>query len=137
MTIVEAGSGYGRDCRLRMPSTVLPAQPFGDIALEDAAVDLVTCFGALSYIANVSHVLREFARVLEPSGLLLIREPMTSMGGGWGSPQRGSGVTPHARGVPCGYFRRELAADGFVVERETLVGFPLIGKLWAARTAAI
>jgi hypothetical protein len=50
LTIVEAGHGYGVDPALRMPVEVLQAQATGDIALDDAAVDLVTCFGVLMYV---------------------------------------------------------------------------------------
>jgi len=130
LTIVEAGQGYGRDPALRMPISVLPAQPTGDLPLGDSSVDLVTCFSVLQYIPNVSHVLGEFARVLESGGLLLLREPVTSMGGGWGTFPRGSGVAPHTRGIPLAYFRRQLAPHGFVVERETLTNFPAIRLLW-------
>lgn len=130
LTIVEAGKGYGRDSALLMPTTVIPAQPSGDLALGDASVDLVTCFGVLQYIPNVSHVLGEFARVLELGGLLLLREPVTSLGGDWGTSRPGSGLMPHTRGVPRAYFRRQLAGHGFVVEREMLSTFPPVRMLW-------
>lgn len=130
LTIVEAGRSYGRDPTLRMPTERLPAQPSGDVPLPDGSVDLITSFNVLQYIANVSHVIGEFARVLERGGLLLLREPVTSLGGGWGQPRAGSGITPHTRGIPRAYFRRELPVHGLSIESETLSGFPVIGRLW-------
>jgi len=128
LTIIESSQRYGHDPSLIMPTAVVLAQPSGDLALGDATVDLVMCFSVLHHIANVSHVLGEFARVLEPGGLLLLREPVTSLGGDWGIPR--PGLTPHERGIPREYLRRQLAAEGFVVEHETLGIFPLILKLW-------
>jgi len=131
LTLVEAGEGYGLDPALTMPTTVLAARARGDLPLCDGAVDLVTCFGVLMYIPNVSHVLDEFARVLEPGGVLLLREPVTSLGGAWGRPLAGSQLSPRARGVPCAYFREQLPARGFAIEHETLIGFPPIVALWS------
>ena len=130
LTIIEAGRNYGLDPTLRMPIERLPAQASGDIPVPDRSVDLITSFNVLQYIANVSHVIGEFARVLEPGGFLLLREPVTSLGGGWGQRRAGSGVTPHTRGIPRAYLRRELPAHGLSITRETLSGFPLIGRLW-------
>ena len=130
LTLVEAGDGYGLDPALRMPTQVLPAEASGDVPLDNAAVDLVTSFGVLQYIANVSHVISEFARVLEPGGLLLVREPMTSLGGGWGRDRVGSGITPHTRGIPREFLLRALRMHGLSVQRETLSGCPPIVKTW-------
>jgi SAM-dependent methyltransferase len=128
VTIVESSEGYGRDPALVMPTTVLRARPDGGLALPDASVDLVTCFDVLHHIPNVSHVLGEFARVLGSGGLLLLREPTTSMGGNWG--MRRPGLTMHERGIPPSYLRRQLSALGFVIERDTFAIFPPILKLW-------
>jgi SAM-dependent methyltransferase len=128
LTIVESSEGYGRDPALAMPTTVLRARPTGDLPLDDASVDLVTCFAVLHHIPNVSHVLGEFARVLGSGGLLLLREPITSMGGNWGT--RRPGLTPHERGIPPSYLRAQLTADGFLIKHETLEAFPPILKLW-------
>lgn len=128
LTIVESSQGYGRDPALLMPVAAVRAQPSGDLPLADASVDLVTCFDVLHHVPNVGHVLGEFARVLSPGGLLLLREPTTSMGGNWGT--RRPGLTPHERGVPPSYLRSQLTARGFVVERATFAIFPPILKLW-------
>ncbi len=129
LTIIEAGYKYGLDPALTMPTEILAAVPSGDIPLEDQSVDLVTCFGALSYVANVSHVIGEFARVLARGGLLLLREPITNMG--LGRTQRGVGLSAHVRGVPRDYLHRRMVANGFAIERETLVGFIAIASLWS------
>lgn len=128
LTIVESSEGYGRDPALVMPTTVVRAQPSGDLAVGDATIDLVTCFNVLHHVPNVSHILEEFARVLSSGGLLLLREPTTSMGGNWGTSR--PGLTPHERGIPPAYLRRELKAHRFVIEHDTFAIFPPILKLW-------
>lgn len=128
LTIVESSGGYGRDPRLAMPVASLPAVPSGDIGLPDASVDLISCIGVLHHIPNVTHVVGEFARVLEPGGVLLLREPVTSMGGGWGRPR--PGLTPHERGIPRALLRAGLEGAGFAIEHEELVIFPAILRLW-------
>jgi SAM-dependent methyltransferase len=128
LTIIESSQGYGRDPALAMPTTVVLAQPSGDLGLGDASVDLVTCFNVLHHIPNVSHVLGEFARVLASGGLLLLSEPITSMGGNWGTSR--PGLTPHERGVPPAWLRGELRANGFSIEHDTFTIFPPILRLW-------
>src|ERR1022692_4277065 len=59
-TIVESSNRYEPDPLLTFPVDYLAADPCGDIALPDGAVDLVVCFGALHHVPNVSHVLGEF-----------------------------------------------------------------------------
>jgi SAM-dependent methyltransferase len=113
---------------LVMPVTAVRAQAGGDLPLADASVDLVTCFNVLHHIPNVSHVLSEFARVLSPGGLLLLREPTTSMGGNWGT--RRPGLTPHERGVPPSYLRSKRTSRGFALERASFALFPPVLKLW-------
>jgi len=128
VTIVESSDGYGRDPALVMPTAVVRADPTGNIAVANDSVDLVTCFNVLHHIPNVSHVLGEFARVLCSSGLLLLREPTTSMGGNWGT--RRPGLTTHERGIPPSYLRDKLTAGGFEVEHDTFAIFPPVLKLW-------
>lgn len=128
LTIIESSEGYGRDPALVMPSSVVRARPNGDLPLGVASVDLVTCFNVLHHIPNVAHVLGEFARVLRRGGLLLVSEPVTSMGGNWGKSRRG--LTPHERGIPAAYLRDRLRMLGFVIEQERFTVFPPILKLW-------
>lgn len=79
--------------------------------------DLITCFGTLHHIPNVSFVLSELRRCLAPGGALLTREPITSMGD-WRSPRRG--LTKNERGIPLRLFRRMIADAGLSVQHESL-----------------
>jgi len=63
--------------------------------------DLVTCFGTLHHIPNVSFVLCELIRVLKPGGYLLLREPIISLGD-WEKPR--PGLTKNERGIPLSHF---------------------------------
>lgn len=78
----------------------------GTIGLEDDSVDLVTSFGVLHHIPNVSHVLSELVRVLRPGGLIVIRETSSSMGD-WSTPR--PGLTPHERGISPAFLKDRLA----------------------------
>lgn len=73
----------------------------GTLIFEDNTFDLITCFGTLHHIPNVSFVLNELIRVLKPNGHLLIRETITSMGD-WQKPRRG--LTKNERGIPVSFF---------------------------------
>jgi SAM-dependent methyltransferase len=42
----------------------------GDLDLEDDSIDLITCFGTLHHIANVSYVLTEMARYYRSGNIL-------------------------------------------------------------------
>jgi SAM-dependent methyltransferase len=77
----------------------------GCLMFEDNIFDLITCFGTLHHIPNVSFVLSELIRVLKPNGYLLIREPIISMGD-WRNPRKG--LTKNERGIAISFFEKEL-----------------------------
>lgn len=68
-----------------------------ELSFADSFFDLITCFGVLHHIPNVSAVIKELARVLKPGGFLLIREPIVSMGD-WTKERRN--LTKRERGIP-------------------------------------
>lgn len=122
ITVLEPTDAFD-NCHIDdVPIEYLRAVPRGRIALPDASVDLVTCFGTLHHIANVSTVVREMGRVTTPNGYALIREPIISMGD-WRQQRRG--LTKRERGIPRDLLRRAAIDAGFVVERESLCMFPL------------
>lgn len=102
------------------------ADPAGDLPLADGSVDLVTCFGVLHHIPNVSKVVGEMARCLKQEGLLLLREPIVSMGD-WRT--RRNGLTKRERGLPLGPFTRVIEEAGFRSVNLVLFGFSPLVKL--------
>lgn len=100
------------------------ARSTGELPFEADSFDLVTCFGVLHHIPNVSYVLTELHRVLRPGGWLLLREPSTSMGN-WTRPR--PGLTPRERGIPPQWMRVRLQRTGFQLLRATPCHFsPLL-----------
>lgn len=83
-----------------IPSYVKP-EVDGTLVFEDNTFDLITCFGTLHHIPNVSYVIKEMLRVLQPGGFLLLREPIISMGD-WNKPR--TGLTKNERGIPVAVF---------------------------------
>jgi SAM-dependent methyltransferase len=145
------GSAYGNEVRpiadrvrsftILEPSDALVAPQIGDLTpqyvkphpsgvmpFDDGSFDLVLCFGTLHHIPNISAVLREVGRVVEPGGYALIREPIVSMGD-WRYPRK-PGVTKRERGIPLHLFRDAIRAAGFEIERSRLCVFPATSRLY-------
>jgi len=97
------------------------AQPSGDVPCDSGSFELVTCFGVLHHIPNVSHVLAELHRTLRVGGWLLLREPSTSMGD-W--TIRRPGLTPRERGIPGPWMLERLRRTGFDIVRAAPCHFP-------------
>jgi SAM-dependent methyltransferase len=98
----------------------------GDLPVESSTVDLLTCFGVLHHIPNVSHVVREIARVIRPGGFALVREPIVSMGD-WRLPR--AGLTRRERGIPLQLFRDIIRSAGLETVRESLCMVPIVSRL--------
>lgn len=108
------------------PVTCCSADAGGKLVLDDESVDLITCFGVLHHIPNVTEVTQEMHRCLQKGGELLVREPIVSMGD-WRKPR--SGLTSRERGLPLEVFTDILANAGFEVSRRSLFGFMPVVKL--------
>lgn len=98
----------------------------GDISIDSQSVDLVVCFSVLHHIPNAGHVLSELARVLRPGGLLLLREPICTMGD-WRRRRRG--LTRDERGFPPAWLDARAAEYGLETIRKVYCGFPLTTRL--------
>lgn len=96
------------------PAQFLAPTVQGTIPVESGSAGLVTSLGVLHHIPNVSHLLRESARVLRKNGLLILREPISSMGKWW-EPR--AGLTPNERGLPEPWLRQALKDSGFAIVR--------------------
>ncbi|MDP3392411.1 class I SAM-dependent methyltransferase [Sediminibacterium sp.] len=73
----------------------------GKLSFEDNSFDFITCFSALHHVPNVGFVLSELTRVLKPDGIMIIREPIRTMGD-WRYVR--NGLTKNERGIPYQYF---------------------------------
>jgi len=87
-------------------SIILESKTNGSIPIDDNSIDVVCVFSVLHHIANVSHYLSEFNRVLENNGSLFIREPCSSMGNWRGKRS----ATPNERGISKSWFLKTCNA---------------------------
>ena len=106
-----------------VPCSYVKPDPSGIIPFESNTFDLVTCFGVLHHVPNVSFVLTEIFRCLSPGGYALIREPIVSMGD-WTKPR--AGLTKRERGIPLSLMLRFTTEAGFQIDHETFTGIPLV-----------
>lgn len=115
LTIIESADTYKKAPSLSVPTQWRKASITGDIDLPSGCADLVTCFGVLHHIPNVSHVLAEMGRITKSGGYALIREPVISMGD-WSLPR--AGLTPRERGIPARLLTRGCINAGFEVQQQ-------------------
>ncbi len=87
---------------------------------------MLTAFGVLHHVPNVTVVIHEFSRVLKPGGYFLFREPIVSMGD-WRRSR--FGLTKNERGIPLPILRNLLKDAGFEVVREGVCVFPPLTRL--------
>lgn len=99
----------------------------GKIPLESNSVNLITCFGVLHHIPNVTFVMSELYRILAPGGHILIREPTKSMGD-WTVHR--PGLTKNERGIPKKIFYNIVSATGFKIIKSTLCFTKPFDLLW-------
>lgn len=122
VVIVESSEAL-RSRRLgEVPVRHLEPVASGALPLDTGSVELVTCFSALHHVANVSTVLREFARCLKPGGYALVKEPTVSMGD-WRKER--PNLTPHERGIPIDLFKGMVDSAGFEALRIQRFNCPL------------
>jgi len=131
---IEPGRRFWRPTIAGAPAEYRAPTLRGTIDLPDGSCDLAGSFGVLHHIPNVSEVLGELARVLAPGGVLMIREPIASLGD-FRRPRRG--LTRNERGIPPALMERMLDAAGFAVRARRFVDFPgsdtLVRRLGVAR----
>ncbi|MEM3091829.1 MAG: methyltransferase domain-containing protein [Candidatus Pacearchaeota archaeon] len=101
-------------------------KPSGKIAFKENFFDLITCFGTLHHIPNVSFVFKELVRVLKRKSYILIREPIVSMGD-WQKPRKG--LTKRERGIPLNILRTMIKNNNLEIVSERLVLFPLLRRI--------
>ena len=126
VTILEPCEAFFATEIMGVPVEYVKPRVSGKMPFLDEAFDLITCFGCLHHIPNVSTVIGEAFRCLRDSGFALIREPIISMGD-WRKPRRG--LTRRERGIPLPIFREIIGTAGFTILKQTQCGFSLIPRL--------
>jgi len=129
LTILDPSDSFVSPTVCGIPSSYVKPEVTGALPFSDREFDLVTCFGVLHHIPNVSFVLREIARCLEPGGQFLVREPIVSLGKWWDGPR--PGLTKRERGLPREWFIESVREAGLDVQSVTDLGFPPLVKGWA------
>lgn len=101
LTIIEPSEQLRSDKLGKIRPNYVKPNALGDLDFNDNTFDLIICLGVLHHIPNVSFVLQELHRVLAPGGVLMLREPIVSMGD-WRTIR--GGLTKNERGIPIGLF---------------------------------
>ena len=129
ITILDPSDAFSPTSALNhIPCDYKKPSPSGDMPFDDNSFDLITCFGVLHHIPNVSHVIAESYRVLAADGTLLLREPVVSMGD-WRKPRKG--LTRRERGIPVHWLDRVLDETGFQCQKKHLCMWPPLAILAA------
>lgn len=127
ITILDPSDAFSGVSRIHgTPCQYAKPNPSGDLPFESNRFDLITCFGVLHHIPNVSHVIGEIHRCLSIGGFFLVREPVVSMGD-WRKPRRG--LTANERGIPVDIFDQIIQSTGFTVRNRSLCNFRLVPLL--------
>lgn len=126
---LEASENFKAELKSKYPqSQVINATISGDISVEQGSQDVVCAFSVLHHLPRVSHVIRETFRVLKPGGLLLVREPCSSMGD-WRFPRS---ATPNERGISRAFLVQTACRVGFTVEAKPIpILFSPLNSLFA------
>jgi SAM-dependent methyltransferase len=98
----------------------------GKLKFKDNYFDIITCFGTLHHIPNVSFVFQELVRVLNKDGYILIREPTMSMGN-W--EEKRDGLTKNERGIPDKIFDKIIKESGLEIISKHKIFFPLFRRI--------
>lgn len=112
ITILDPSDAFETSSIGGVPVSYHKPEISGHIPFPNESFDLVTCFGALHHIPNVTYVVSEIGRILEPSGYALIREPSSSMGD-W--RQSRPGLTKRERGIPDHIMEAALSKAGLKI----------------------
>ena len=111
---------FGTPCRYMKPNSD------GSMSFDINSFDLITSFGVMHHIPNVTHVMKECYRCLNNSGTMLVREPIVSMGD-WTKAR--PGLTKRERGIPFWVFNDIINEVGFKIKKKSFCVFPVIPRI--------
>lgn len=121
LVILDPSDVFAGSTRIHdIPCKYVKPIPAGDMPFHSDQFDLITCFGVMHHIPNVTHVMGEIFRCLKPGGVFLIREPIVSQGD-WTYPR--AGVTKDERGIPIKIFDQIIDDSKFIVKYRRFCDF--------------
>ena len=127
LTILDPSDAYANATHVEeIPCEYRKPDLSGTLPFPDQQFDLILCLGVLHHIPNVSHVMNECFRCLAPGGIMLVREPIISMGD-WRQPR--AGLTKRERGIPLHIFESIIQKTGFTVRYRTVCNFQALAKI--------
>ena len=126
ITIIDSSSEMLDKAKKELGVDTIKANVNGIIDCSDNTFDLITCFGVLHHIPNVSFVFSELIRVLKKDRVLLLREPISSMGN-WSSQR--IGTTINERGLGVKYIRRLIETNNVNILKLNYLLFSPLTKL--------
>ena len=106
ITVVDSSDVMLESIKKKLNVSVVKATINGEINLDVSSFDLITSFGVLHHIPNVSFVLSQFVKVLKKDGFIFLREPISSMGN-WSKVR--IGTTINERGISSQYLAKTLS----------------------------
>ena len=127
LVVVEPSDIFVKRNVYGIPCEFVKPRIDGCMEFSDNSFDLVTCFGVLHHIPNVSTVIGELYRCMTIGGILLVREPIISLGD-WRKPR--NGLTKRERGIPLTIFRNIIKKTGFTIVNESFCEFSGIDKIF-------
>jgi 2-polyprenyl-3-methyl-5-hydroxy-6-metoxy-1,4-benzoquinol methylase len=101
ITVIDSSDEMLSSIQQELSVKIKKATADGIIDIEPNSFDLVTCFGVLHHIPNVSFVLSQLSNILKSKGFIFLREPISSMGKWQGYRV---GTTINERGISEKYF---------------------------------
>jgi SAM-dependent methyltransferase len=126
ITILEPSAHFAVQELEGRPVQYVRPQADGILPFAQETFDLIFSLGVLHHIPNVSTVIRELARCLQPGGYAIFREPVVSMGD-WRQTRKG--LTKRERGIPLTILREILLTSGFQIVQERRCMFPVTARL--------
>jgi SAM-dependent methyltransferase len=126
LTILEPSDTLKSDRIGSITPTYLKPNIDGSLNFADETFDLIICFGVLLHIPNVTYVFKELLRVLSPGGVLLLKEPINSMGD-WREKRKG--LTKNERGISLSFFNNIFKENNVEVVSISLIDTFFIYKV--------
>ena len=126
LTILEPSQAFSNNTMIgNTPCEYIKPSISGRMKFESLSFDLICCLGVLHHIPNVSTVLNECYRCLADKGIMILREPIVSMGD-WRKHR--VGLTKRERGIPLQILRKSLQSSGFIIFSESLCNFSPLAR---------